>query len=407
MNFLRKHLFSVPVFNFLIAAVFGLLLRTMLVYSLPFNFKYFTHAHSHVAILGWVYMTLFILLVQYFVGEFNKNFQKVFWFTEIAVIGMILSFPVQGYAAFSIVSSSLYIVLSYFFTVLLLKKTKGKQSAAFSLLRSSLFWLCLSTISLWSLGPIMVKLGAGSKPALLAIQFFLHFQLNGWFLFALLALLFHFLKIPASKTFNRFHWFFIGSLIFKFALPINWYYDFAIFRLINGVGILFQLIALFYGFRILQSNYSSFFGQLDKLSKRLLVFAALSFVFKILFQSFSIFPDIAKHIFDNHQAVIGFIHLMMLGIVSAFLFFVIRLQIKNPKTLKWASVGIYSFVTGIVATELILLYQGLCFYYPSLSIPNYPVGLWLFSFALVIGILMNLIATIRLPFKDKPEYPEP
>lgn len=403
MLFLRKHLFAIPVFNFLIAAWFGLTLRSMMVHSMPFNFKFLTHAHSHVAILGWVYMALFLLLAQYFVGKFGKGFQRLFLVTQIAVLGMIIGFPTQGYGLISIVASSLYIIFSYVFTRLMLKKTKGKSSAAYSLMRTSLFWLCLSTVSLWALGPIIATQGATSKPALLTIQYFLHFQLNGWFLFAIVALFFHFLKLPASKTFDKFHLAFVLSLVYTFGLPINWYYDFSIFRWMNAIGVIFQLMALYWGFVLIRNHYREFFSKLDRLSKFLLQFAAVSFLLKIGFQTFSLIPDIAKHIFDNRQAVIGFIHLMMLGIISAFLFFAIRLQIKNKITKRLMSIGICFFLTGILLTEAILLYQGLSYYFPSISISNYKFWLWIFSFALVAGIYMILIAALNFEFRDKPE----
>lgn len=395
MSFFNKRLFAIPVFNFFVAAIFGLLLRASLIRQMPFNFKYLTHAHSHIAILGWVYMVLFLILVQNFVGEFSKGFSRLFWLTQLAVAGMIIGFPIQGYGPISIAASSLYIVFSYFFTWLMLKKTKGKRSAAYSLMRSSLLWLCLSTVSLWALGPIIATQGAASKPALLTIQYFLHFQLNGWFLFAVIALLFHFLKVPDSENFRSFHLFFVLSLIFTFGLPINWYYDYEIFRSINSIGIAMQLIALVYGIRLIKSNYSGFYGQLDSLSKIVLWFSGISFFLKIIFQSFSVIPEIAKHIFDNRQAVLGFIHLMMLGIISGFLFMIMRFQIKEKTILKFMNVGIYLFLAGIILTELVLLYQGLCYYFPSLSIPNFLFWLCIFSFLLVAGIYLILVAAFN------------
>lgn len=403
MSFFRKHLYAIPVFNFLIAAWFGLTLRSMHVHDMSFNFKHLTHAHSHVAILGWVYMALFLLLVKYFATGFGKDFGRLFFVTQLAVLGMIAGFPMQGYGPVSIAASSLYIIFSYVFSWLMFKKTKAEKSAAYSLMRTSLLWLCLSTISLWALGPIIAQLGAASKPALLTIQYFLHFQLNGWFLFAIVALFFHLIGLPDSKRFRRFHLAFGLSLVLTFGLPVNWYYDYGIFRWINAAGIIFQLLSLYWGFLLIRSHYSEYWAGLDRLSRGLLLFSAVSFVLKITFQTFSLVPDIAKHIFDNRQAVIGFIHLMMLGIISAFLFFMYRLQVRNRNTRRLISIGICFFLAGIVLTEAILLYQGLCFYFPSLSIPNYPLYLWIFSFLLVAGIYMILVSTLNFKYKDRKE----
>lgn len=399
MSIHKKYLFAVPVLNFLVATWFGMILRTMIIQPMPFNFKFITHAHSHVAILGWVYMALFLLLTQHFTGKIGRDFQRLFWITEISVIGMIVGFPTEGYGTVSIVSSSVYILFSYIFSLLILKKIKGKKSAAYTLLRTSIVWLCLSTISLWALGPIIVLLGSTSKPALLMIQYFLHFQLNGWFLFAIVALVFKLFKIPDSKNFRIFHRAFVLSLIFTFSLPINWYYDFSVFRWLNNAGIVFQLIALVYGSKLISSNYKVRFSKLDRLSKLLLIFATVGLVMKIVFQSFSLEPEIARNIFDNRHAVIGFIHLMMLGIISAFILFMFKQMLKNRLAVRLFNAGVYLFLSGIILTELILLYQGLCYYYPWLSIPDYRFFLWIFSFLLLIGIYIVLTAILNTDFK--------
>lgn len=43
---------------FLLAATLGLLLRSFVVFDLPIDYKYIVHTHSHIALLGWVYVTL-------------------------------------------------------------------------------------------------------------------------------------------------------------------------------------------------------------------------------------------------------------------------------------------------------------------------------------------------------------
>ena len=50
--------------------------------------------------------------------------------------------------------------------------------------------MLLSTLAIWSIPPIMIKMGAGSPIYQAAVQFYLHFQFNGWFIFAVLGLFF-------------------------------------------------------------------------------------------------------------------------------------------------------------------------------------------------------------------------
>ena len=109
-----KNLVVTCLVNFLIAALMGLVLRYAFIGELNFNYRFLTHAHSHVAMLGWVYLMIYVLFVHYFVPEKKPVFTRLFWLTQLAVVGMMLSFPLQGYAAISILFSTLHIFCSYY-----------------------------------------------------------------------------------------------------------------------------------------------------------------------------------------------------------------------------------------------------------------------------------------------------
>ena len=75
------------------------------------------HAHSHIALLGWVYVALTTLLHYGFVKDAsNTTYNRVFWSTQGTLIGMLLTFPFQGYALFSIIFSTLFLIMSYGYT---------------------------------------------------------------------------------------------------------------------------------------------------------------------------------------------------------------------------------------------------------------------------------------------------
>src|SRR5690606_36682010 len=94
-----KKLVFACLLNFFFAALMGLALRYAVLHPLGINYRFLPHAHSHVAMLGWVYLMLYVLFVHYFVPEKKPVYNRLFWATQLAVLGMLFSFPFQGYAA--------------------------------------------------------------------------------------------------------------------------------------------------------------------------------------------------------------------------------------------------------------------------------------------------------------------
>lgn len=392
---MSKKLVVICLLNFFIAALMGLTLRYFFIDTIPINYRFLTHAHSHVAMLGWVYLMLFTLIVHYFVPN-NKRavFNNLFWLTEIAVIGMMVSFPFQGYAAVSISFSTLHILCSYYFVYLIWKHHQIKSTAVQYLLKTSLVFMLLSTIGVWCLGPAVMTQGQGSVFYEIAIQFFLHFQFNGWFVIAVIALFLHQLQVQNTKQFKLFFKPLIASTVLTFALPINWFVPQSFLLWINGLGVLLQLAALMIFLRLIKPKLSQVLLDNPKLTVYLYSFAIFCFVLKILFQSLSIIPEVSKVVYQYHNFVIGFIHLTMLGVVTGFLFsFIINKQFIKLNV--WFHVGVYTFMVGFVLTELILFIQGGMFYLRMGLLPSYYLILFLLSILLPLGIGLILFNTIK------------
>ena len=381
--------------NFFVAAFLGLLLRYFFVQPVGLNFRYLTHAHSHVAMLGWVYLMLFTLIVHYFVPEKKPIYNKLFWLTQFAVIGMLFSFPFQGYAAVSITFSTLHIFCSYYFVYLIFKYHKTESIVTSYLLKASLLFMLVSTIGVWCLGPAVATVGQTSAFYQIAIQFFLHFQFNGWFLIAVIAVLFHQLKLKDSKQFRLFFKLLIASTILTFALPVNWYAPHAFLLWINGFGVLLQLLALFYFYKLVKPVFVKLINTQSNNTKFMYGLALVCFVLKIILQSASILPEVSNMAFQYRNFIIGFIHLTMLGVVSGFLF-AFLLQSNLIKQTKLLTFGMVIFVLGFILTEAILAIQGVLFYLGQGLFPNYYIILFLCSILLPLGIgyfILNILNT--------------
>ena len=106
----------VSLFYFLIAASLGILLRLFPVTNINATYKYIVHTHSHIALLGWVYVSLTSLIYYLCIDkQAQKKYIILFWCTQITILGMLVSFPITGYALFSIIFSSLFLICSYWF----------------------------------------------------------------------------------------------------------------------------------------------------------------------------------------------------------------------------------------------------------------------------------------------------
>ncbi|MFO8147420.1 MAG: hypothetical protein ACQEWG_14170 [Bacteroidota bacterium] len=398
---MQKSWILTALINFLIAALLGLLLRYQYVNTLDINFRFLTHAHSHVAMLGWIYLMLYSLITYYFVPEKKQVYTRLFWITQFAVTGMLLSFPFQGYAAISISFSTLHIFCSYYFVKLLWKDLQIEELSERLLVKTALLFMLISTIGVWSLGPAVATLGNQSAFYNIAIQFFLHFQFNGWFLFAVLAVLFKIFSLSGikinEKDFKLFFRLLLAATILTFALPISWYVSHPVFIWINSFGILLQLVAAIIFIRLIKSQWSLFWSKTSGLAKLMFSFAFICLALKTGMQSTSLLPEVAELSSQIRNFVIGFIHLLMLGVISGFLLaYLFESKLVNLKS-TWIKYGTGSFLLGFITTEILLFIQGGKFYYGSGLIPNYYTALFAFSGFLVIGILFIAVSVLRTP----------
>lgn len=392
-------------FNFLIACVFGLLMRFMYLFPLDFlNYSFLLHAHSHVAMLGWVYLIVYVLVVHFFIPKEKSQkpiYNRLFWLTEFSVVGMMIAFPIQGYALFSIIFSTMHILLSYVFCRLVWKDISRDKSPSQRLLLVSILFMILSTFGVWCLGPAVSTLGKQSAFYQIAIQFFLHFQFNGWFILSILAL---FLKQFQNKIdevkFKKFYFLIIVSALLTVTFPMRWFIENDILSYINVLGVLIQLGAFIYFYKMLKSNMDYFKKTLDKTAKMVYGLALCSLFLKVGIQLLTIFPNLAEVSHQIRNFVIGFIHLTTLGIITGFLFGILLQNKMLSASSEILKVGVKCFILGYILTEVLLFLQGWFFYFGEGTIPGYFQSILIFSILLVLGLLLIMASIINFRFNS-------
>lgn len=387
--------------NFLPAAGMGALLRLAFVVEIPrIKYQYLLHAHSHIAMLGWIYMGLFALLIHTFVpGEKSlKRYDQLYWLTQASVIGMLLSFPVQGYGPVSIAFSTMHILCSYVFIWRLWRDMGVQRTFSRRLLKTALFFQAFSTLGIWLMGPIMAGPLRQSSFYQLAVQFYLHFQFNGWFIIALLAIFFKLsekagISFPA-RPLKQFYYLLVVSCILTYALAVVWATRITGILIANSIGVLLQLAALALFVQLIWPVRGKHQQSFQGLSRVLPAVAFISLCLKMVMQGLVAVPAVAEAAYTIRNYIIGFLHLLLLGAVTFFLLsYACReniLSLRKPA----AAWGIRLLVTGFVLSELLLFAQGTMVWGRFGLLPGYYESLFVVSALLPSGILLVLLAPL-------------
>ena len=386
--------------NFIVASIIGLLMRFAYLFPLKnINYIYLLHAHSHVAMLGWAYLMIYTLIVHVFIPKDKADkpiYNQLFWITEFTVVGMMISFPLQGYALFSIVFSTLHILLSYVFCWLVWKDCSKDKMGVEKLLITSILFMLFSTFGVWCLGPTINMLGKQSVFYQIAIQFFLHFQFNGWFLFAILALFIkQFKNEIEAKQFRIFLKLLVLTTLFTVTFPISWFIENQILKWINALGVLLQLISFLYFYKMLQPQISQFKANINSISKLTYVFALSALFLKITLQFVVLAPNLTEVSHQIRNWVIGFIHLTTLGIITGFLFGILLQNNLLPRKAYLLKIGVKCFFFGYVITEILLFLQGIFYFLDKGLLFGYYEAIFGASIFIVAGLLLILVSLFK------------
>ena len=379
---------------FLLAVCLGLVMRSFHVVEIPyFEYRNILHTHSHLALLGWGHLMIVGGMVFGLVKEKDqlKDYRLLFLGTVIALLGMLFSFPFQGYGAVSISFSTLHVLLSYGFAYKLLRVIRsGDKTPATRLIRLAIWFMVISTFGLWSLGPVSATLGRMHELYFMTIQWFLHFQLNGWFVMGVLGLILLYfeekgfqINWPAYQE-----WVLTISVVLTFMLAVTWAAPQPIFFQVNGLAVVIQLIAYFW---ILKSVFSlvktdQFLG----FARLLLILALASLIVKAILQGLLVFPSIAVISYSIRMYVIGFLHLVLLGSMTMGVCAVAiaRGWINQPMM---SRIGWVLLISAFVLTEILLFTQGTLIWLNMGFLPEY--NFWLFLASCLFPLSLTFLFT--------------
>lgn len=375
INALWRPWIGMAMIFFFIAALMGLSMRYFFVDEIPFlSYRNILHAHSHTALLGWSYMLLTgSLFISYGIDtKGHAVFRKLFYVNLVCVLGMAFSFLLQGYGPVSISFATAHMISTYVYAWYYLRylRTKESNTARF-FIRWAIRWQLISTLGLWAVGPVVAFYGKLHPLYSASVQFFLHFQMNGWFTFAVLGLLFHYLAKSGRNVELRSSTLALLqlSLICTYFLSVTWSTPMPLLFYINSFGVAIQLWAYVRIFRKLRQEAPEIFS-FKNLPNALLTIGLISMGFKVFVQSALIVPQMAVVSYTIHNFVIAFIHLIMLGSIT-FSMAGILLDQGALRMNKCSLTGWRLLIIGFFLMEFVLFGQGLMLWTGLGFIPQY------------------------------------
>jgi hypothetical protein len=173
---------------------------------------------------------------------------------------------------------------------------------------------------------------------------------------------------------------------------MRWFVENNILNYINVLGVLVQLPAFVYFYKMLQPQIHHFKNSLDKMTKTVYGLALCSLFLKAGIQLLTIFPNLAEVSHQIRNFVIGFIHLTTLGIITGFLFGILlqnKMLSADSRVLK---IGVKAFIIGYLATEILLFLQGALLYFGKAILAGYYESIFVFSMLLVFGLILMIVS---------------
>ncbi|MGZ3915126.1 MAG: hypothetical protein ACXVBN_00525 [Flavisolibacter sp.] len=360
---LQVSLLRFSFFNLLLVALIGLLMRSYsFISNLPLAYGNILHGHSHFAFGGWVMPVLLSLFLKQFPELVEKtayhHWRNIALMMLTAAYGMLLSFPLEGYKGISISFSTLSVASGFYWALVVWKAMKGMRlDTSHRFIKWGLVYFVLSAAGPFATGPLIAMGKQGTPLYFDAIYFYQHFQYNGFFSFLVLAFLYKGMEQKGPVHYGtRVFRLFNLSCFPALALSLLWNSPGLIFNFLGGLAALLQLAGTWYGWKEWRGRSRKEFALGFVINASLVAFLA-----KMILQFFSAFPGIAALAFHQRNFIIAYLHLVLLGFISGFIFFQVLYPFRNERGIR---PGLALFYLSLISTELLLVANAL-----SLSIP--------------------------------------
>ncbi len=357
---------KITLLNLLIVATIGVVLRYKILYPLPFiDQKHLLHGHSHFAFAGWITQAIMTLMVVYLANQkgdsIYKSYRWLLYANLFTAYGMLVAFPIEGYGLYSIIFSTASVLVSYAFAVYYWKdlNMQAVKHATHAWFKAAVFFNAFSSLGVFALTIMMVSNVIHSTWYLAAEYFYLHFQYNGWFFFACMGLFTAYISrfIKAGDAFRKIFRLFAFAAVPAYFLSTLWMPLPVWVYILVIMAAAAQLAGWLWLLNLLKRNGQAVKNNFSVTAKYILGFAGIALTVKLLLQLGSTFPGLSDLAFGFRPIVIGYLHLVLLGVITLFLLgymFALKYFTGN----KTAMAGAFIFSGAVIVNEMLLMIQG-------------------------------------------------
>jgi len=357
---------KISLINLLIVATLGVILRYKILFPLPFiDQKHLLHGHSHFAFAGWVTQALMTLMIIYLAQQSKTNIYKKYRWLLMANLftayGMLISFPIQGYGLFSIIFSTASIIVSYFFAFIYWRDLNRLpiQAPAHAWFKAAVLFNAFSSLGAFGLTIMMIEKIIHQNWYLAAEYFYLHFQYNGWFFFGCMGLLYALLnRFNVSKdSLKRIFWLFAFASVPAYFLSTLWMKMPLWVYVLVVLAAFAQVIGFIWLINLVKFKWKSIKETFSITVKCIIGLSMMALSIKLLLQLGSTIPSLSDLAFGFRPIVIGYLHLVLLGVITLFLIGYIFSEMHFGLN-KVTTLGLFVFAGAVVLNEIVLMVQG-------------------------------------------------
>ena len=380
----------------LLTAISGVWLRAFGLWpSTTMPYDNVLHAHSHLALIGWLFIAAFLIFLLFYKEDFqHKIHPKLILMTLIVTsLFMFLAFLYQGYGILSVALSTLHIFVEYWAVVYVWLNIRNRKMPGVAKL-FIIGGLIANVVS--SIGPYTLAYLSATKQTHLAlfdvaIYFYLHFQYNGWltmFLIGMFILFLDKMQISVNKRLIKYSfWIYFVALFPGFMISALWVGLGPVLEVVASIASIGQWVAVIMFLVASNQGFKQLYVRLPRLSFFTLVFALFLFIVKSTMELGLISPTLADLVNNTRDVIIGYLHLTLLGFLTLFVLFMFQ-KLGVIQKGRFSIISFIIFTVGFLLNELLLFLNVLGDWTNWYRIPAYPELLFVAAITLFVGVIM-------------------